>query len=66
MFGDHRHCASEDKMLLICHLTSCDHTFKGLCEFISGSNDLAMFGGHWSSTGGVIKYLSRDHKKPRD
>ena len=57
MFGDHRHCDSEGKMFLICHVTSCDHTFKRLCEFISGSYDLAKFGGHWSSASEDMKHL---------
>ena len=47
---------------LICHVTSREHIFKGLYEFIAGrflmvSHHLAMFGGHWSSASGDIKYL---------
>ena len=30
--GGHRHCGSGD-MLLIYHMTSRDHVFKGLCDF---------------------------------
>ena len=33
-FGDRRHCDSGDKMLLIYHLTSPNHVFKGLCELM--------------------------------
>ena len=47
---------------LICHVTSREHIFKGLYKFIAGrflmvSHHLAMFGGHWSSASGDIKYL---------
>ena len=41
-------------MLLICHMTSLEHMFKGLYEFI---HHFAMFGGHWSSASGGMKYL---------
>ena len=36
-FGDHRHCDSKNVLFLICHLTSMDHMFKGLCKFIGES-----------------------------
>ena len=29
--SDNRHFESDD-MLLICHMTACDHIFKGLCD----------------------------------
>ena len=53
----HKHCDGGD-MFLICHVASCEHMFKGLCEFMSGSHHLAMFGGHWSSACGDIMYLT--------
>ena len=36
-FGGFRHCGRGDKMLLISHVISNDHMFKGLREFIGGS-----------------------------
>ena len=33
--SDHNHCDSVD-MFLICHVTSCEHIFKMLCEFTNG------------------------------
>ena len=35
--GDHRHCDSGE-MFIICHVTSNDFMFKGLCEFICGNS----------------------------
>ena len=37
-FGNHRNCDSGDIMFLICHLTSRNHMFKGLCEFMGWSS----------------------------
>ena len=34
---DHKHCDSEDLMFPICHVTSCEYIFKGLCEFMTGN-----------------------------
>ena len=34
---DHTHCDSGDIMFLICHMTSRERMFKGLCEFMDGS-----------------------------
>ena len=34
---DHKHC-DEGDMFLICHVTSHEHMFKGLCEFMGGSS----------------------------
>ena len=31
---DPKHCDSGDIMFLICHVTSCEHMFKRLCEFM--------------------------------
>ena len=31
---DHNHCNSGDIMFLICHVTSREHMFKGLYEFM--------------------------------
>ena len=31
---DYKHCDSEYILLLICHVTSFEHMFKGLCEFM--------------------------------
>ena len=31
---DHKHCNGGDKMFLIYHVTSREHVFKGLCEFM--------------------------------
>ena len=33
---DHKHCDSGD-MSLICHVTSQEHMFEGLCKFMGGS-----------------------------
>ena len=33
---DHKHCDGGDITFLICHITSREHVFKGLCEFIGG------------------------------
>ena len=35
---DHKQYDSGDKMFLICHLTSYEHVFKGLYEFIRESH----------------------------
>ena len=37
-FGGHRHCGSGDIMFLICHVTSRDHVFKGICDFMGKSH----------------------------
>ena len=44
---------------MICHVTSREHMFKGLCEIMGGieSLHLLVFGGHWFSANGDIKYL---------
>ena len=48
--------------ICFCHIGSCGHMLKGLCEFIyewkpfTVSHHLPMFGGHWSSGTGDIKY----------
>ena len=34
---DHGHYDSGDIVFLICHVTSREHMFKGLCEFVGGS-----------------------------
>ena len=34
-FGGHRHCGKVDK-ILICEVTSRDHTFKELYDFMGG------------------------------
>ena len=36
-FGDHRHSVSGDLGFLICHMSSLDHIFNGLNEFMGGS-----------------------------
>ena len=36
-FGGHRHCASEDIMILVCHMILQDHVIKGSCDFIDRS-----------------------------
>ena len=33
-FGGFRYCGRGDKMILICHVSSKDHMFKGLLDFI--------------------------------
>ena len=33
-----RHCGSGDKTILICHVISKDHVFKGLYDFVGGSS----------------------------
>ena len=37
-FDGHRHCGSGDVMFLTCHVTSRDHVFKGLCDFMGKSH----------------------------
>ena len=32
-FGDHRHCGSEDIMILVCHMILQDHVIKGSRDF---------------------------------
>ena len=59
---DHKHC-DEGDMFLICHVTSHEHMFKGLCEFMGGSSSrwvtiLPCFYGHWSSASEDTKYLA--------
>ena len=50
-------------MFLICHVTSREHMFRGLSEFIGGSpsrclsRHLVMFSDLWSSASGNMKYL---------
>ena len=44
------------EMFLICHVTSREHMFEGLCEFMAGSS--SVFNGHWSSASGDINYLT--------
>ena len=48
-------------VFLICHVTSWEHMFKGLCEFVSGSlaktQHPPIFGIHWSSVSRDIKNL---------
>ena len=34
-YCDHKQCEGGD-MFLVCHVTFCEHMFKGLCEFMSG------------------------------
>ena len=34
---DHKHCDGGDIQILICHVTSHKHIFKGLCEFMGGT-----------------------------
>ena len=46
-------------MFLICQVTFCEQKLKGLYEFMGGSpSHLAMFGDHWSSASGNMKYLT--------
>ena len=57
---NHKHCDSGDITFLICHVTSREHMFKWLYEFIKPltmGQHLAKFGGHWSNASGDIKYL---------
>ena len=35
---EHRHYDSADTVFLICHVTSREHMFKWLCEFMDGSS----------------------------
>ena len=34
---EHKDCDGGDIMILICHVTSREHMFKGLCGFMGGS-----------------------------
>ena len=34
----HRHCDSEDLMVLVCHMILQNHVIKMLCELIGGSS----------------------------
>ena len=50
-FGERRHCNSDYIMFLICHVTSRDGMFYGLCEsneskLATVTHNLVMFGGH--------------------
>ena len=56
----------------MCHVTSHDPGFNGLCDFMGGGSSvtvslhLVMFGGHWSSASRYMTYLichvtSQDH-----
>ena len=58
-FSDNKYCESGDIRFLICHLTSHDHTFKGLREFnlLTTIQHLFMFGSHWSGASGILKFL---------
>ena len=48
-------------MLIICHVASLEHMFKVLSEFRieapKVNYHLVLFGGHWFSASGDIKYL---------
>ena len=35
---DHKHCDGRDITFSICHMTSCEHIFKALREFIGESS----------------------------
>ena len=37
-FCDHKHCDSGNIMSSICHVTSNEHMFKGLCKFMGRSS----------------------------
>ena len=65
-FDGHRHCGSEN-MLLVCHVTS-SYRVAWLfgCKLLTVSYQLALFGGHCSNVSGDIRYLiyhltSQDH-----
>ena len=66
-FGDHSRCES-GHMFLICHATSCDHMFRGLCYFmpkpLTVNQHLAML----VTIGRVRVEIknTRDCTKPRD
>ena len=55
------------KMFLICHVSSCEHMFKELCELMGGSEvEVGEVGGSalwWWEYNGFI--LSRDFTRPR-
>ena len=58
---NHEHCDSGD-MFSIQHVTSREYMFKDLSEFpgwksLTLRHHLAMFGGHWFSASGDMKYL---------
>ena len=36
-FCDHKHCDGGDMIFLICHLTTHEQMFKGLCKFMGGN-----------------------------
>ena len=44
-FGDHRHCALRDSVILICQMTSQKHAFKVSCH-VMVSHYPVKFGGH--------------------
>ena len=58
------------QMFLICHVTSRKHIFEGLCELMRRIppviHHLTMFGGHWSSASGDMKYLKFHITSPND
>ena len=35
--SEHKHCSGGDIMFLVCHMTTREHMFKGLWEFMGGS-----------------------------
>ena len=40
---DHKNCDAKDIVFFICHMTSLEHMFKGLFEFVGGSpNDMSL------------------------
>ena len=58
---DHKHCGDRD-MFFLCHVTSCEHMFKGLSTFygwtpVTVIHHLPIFGDHWSSASGDTYYL---------
>ena len=60
-YCDHKQCDNEDIKFLICHVTSREHLFKRLREFMREplrvSHHLAMFSSHRFGVSRKIDYL---------
>ena len=70
-FGDHRHCALRDSVILICQMTSQKHAFKVSCH-VMVSHYPVKFGGHRHCGRRdmflICHMISQDHmtQQPRD
>ena len=67
---EHRHYNSGDIVFLICHVTSCEHMCKGLCDLMGGIPSWRVTNFPYLVTIGLmqveIQSISREIAKPRD